>query len=631
MRRNNSRGILTRFGRWLLGALLLFGATQLTRAAEPTGAARLLPQAAAAEDFLPPDQAFRLTVNADSPDRVRLSWAIAPGYYLYRSRLKFSTTTPRVTLGQADLPAGDTKHDEYFGDQVVYHAGLVAHLAVSRAAGSNDALALNVTYQGCAEAGLCYPPITKSFALEMPRAGAAGAAGVWSSTIGDVAGPGAGAGTGSEQDRLAQLIRTGAMPLVLATFFGIGLLLAFTPCMLPMVPILSGLIAGQGNRITTARSFALSLAYVLGMAATYTVAGAVTAALGLQVQALFQKTWIILLFAAVFIAMALSMFGLYSVQMPAALQTRLAATSNRQRAGTYGGVVVMGALSALICSTCVAPALVATLAVIGQSGDVARGASALFAMSLGMGAPLLVVGASAGQLLPKAGPWMDTVKGLFGAMMLGVAAWMLARLVSERLALLLYAVPVLSLALLLWRTRISAQLRLVPRIAAVAAGLMAAVLCLGAWRGATDPLHPLRLAAGGSAQQLPFRTVATLADLDREVQGAAARGQLVMLDFYADWCVSCKEMEHNTFADPAVARALAQLTLLRVDVTANSAADQALLQRFGIYGPPTIAFYSRDGREQPALRVVGYMKAAPFAQLLTRLNQAALTAAVPGP
>ncbi len=607
--------------------LLSWTAVGLAQATEATGAGRLLPQASNAEDFLPPDQAFKLTVTPDSPDRVRLSWAIAPGYYLYRSRLKFSTATPQVTLGTADLPPGDTKHDEYFGDQIVYHAGLIAHLAVSRAAGSNDALALNVTYQGCAEAGLCYPPITKSFTLEMPKAGATGAArGVDGNSTGS-AGTGSGSGASSEQDRLANLIRTGAMPLVLATFFGIGLLLAFTPCLLPMVPILSGLIAGQGSKITTARSFALSLAYVLGMATTYTVAGAVTAALGLQVQALFQKTWIILLFAAIFIAMALSMFGVYSLQMPASLQTRIAATSNRQRAGTYGGVAVMGALSALICSTCVAPALVATLAVIGQSGDVARGASALFAMSLGMGAPLLVVGASAGKLLPKAGPWMDTVKGLFGAMMLGVAAWMLSRLVGDRWALLLYAAPLLALALLLWRARLRTPL--IPRLGAVAATLLALVLCTGAWRGATNPLHPLTLAGGNNAQQLPFRSVATLADLDREVRSAAARGQQVMLDFYADWCVSCKEMEHYTFSDPEVARALAQLTLLRVDVTANSADDQALLQRFGIYGPPTIAFYSRDGREQPALRVVGYMKAAPFVDVLTRLNQTTLTAALP--
>ncbi|MGB8694604.1 MAG: protein-disulfide reductase DsbD, partial [Steroidobacteraceae bacterium] len=596
------------------------------RAAGPAdGTTPLLPAATQDTDFLPPDQAFRLNVTAEAHDRVRLSWGIAPGYYLYRARLKFSTTTPNVTLGQADLPPGDTKHDEYFGEQVVYHAGLIARLPVASSAAWTGPLALSVSYQGCAEAGLCYPPITKTFTINMPPLAASGAA----PGPGAAAGPGA-ATSGSEQDGLAQLILGGSMWLVLAKFFGLGLLMAFTPCVLPMVPILSGLIAGQGKHATHARSFALSLAYVLGMATTYTLAGALTAALGLQVQALFQQTWIILLFAAMFVAMALSMFGLYSVQMPAAIQTRLAATSNRQRAGTYGGVAVMGALSALIVTTCVAPPLVATLAVIGQSGDVVRGASALFAMSLGMGAPLLVVGASAGRLLPRAGAWMDTVKQLFGALMLGVAAWMLARLVPERFALLLYAVPLLAAAVVLWRTRSRAPLRLVPRAAALVAGIFAATLCFGAWLGASDPLHPLTRPAATSARALQFRAVATLADLDRAVQSAAASGRAVMLDFYADWCVSCKEMERNTFSDPQVVRALEQLILLRADVTANSAADQALLQRFGIYGPPTIAFYDRAGHEQSAFRVVGYMKPASFAQLLSRLSLPAVAAVVPG-
>lgn len=611
----------------LLGVLVLqTTVVPESRAAGPAdGATPLLPARTQSEDFLPPDQAFRLNVAAEAHDRLRLSWGIAPGYYLYRARLKFSTTTPNVTLGQADLPPGDTKHDEYFGEQVVYHGGLIARLPVASSATWTGPLALSVSYQGCAEAGLCYPPITKTFTINMPQLAAGGVAPGSAAS----ARPGA-AGSASEQDGLAQLILGGSMWIVLAKFFGLGLLMAFTPCVLPMVPILSGLIAGQGKHATHARSFALSLAYVLGMAATYTLAGALTAALGLQVQALFQQTWIILLFAAMFVAMALSMFGLYSVQMPAAIQTRLAATSNRQRAGTYGGVAVMGALSALIVTTCVAPPLVATLAVIGQSGDVVRGGSALFAMSLGMGAPLLVVGASAGRLLPKAGAWMDTVKQLFGALMLGVAAWMLARLVPERFALLLYAVPLLAAAVVLWRTRSHAALRLLPRAAALAAGSFAATLCFGAWLGASDPLHPLTRPVAASAQTLQFRAVATLADLDHEVQAAAASGRAVMLDFYADWCVSCKEMEHNTFSDPHVVRALEQLTLLRADVTANSAADQALLHRFGIYGPPTIAFYDKAGHEQAAFRVVGYMKPAPFAQLLSRLSPPAVAALLPG-
>jgi len=596
-------------------------AAAATTAAPTTAAApeRLLPPATKGEEFLPPDQAFRLDVRAEAPDRVVLKWVIAPGYYLYQSRLKFATTTAGVTLGKADLPAGVTKHDEYFGEQVIYHDLLTAHLPVARGPQPNATLGLNVTYQGCAVAGLCYPPITKSFNVALPNTAAF--------STGASSGTGRGA---NEQDRLALLIRSGSMPLVLATFFGLGLLLAFTPCVLPMVPILSGLIAGQGKQTTTGRSFALSLAYVLGMAATYTLAGALTAALGLQVQALFQQPWIVMLFAALFIAMALSMFGLYTLQMPAAIQTRLAASSNRQRSGSFGGVAIMGALSALIVTTCVAPPLVATLAVIGQSGDVVRGASALFAMSLGMGAPLLVVGASAGRLLPKAGVWMDAVKKLFGVMMLGVAAWMLARLVSERMSLLLFAIPLVVAVAVLWPLHTRGALRVIGRVSAAAAAGLAIVLCWGAWRGATDPLHPFAAPATSTtatATALPFTVVANVSDLDRAVAAAARDGRAVMLDFYADWCVSCREMERNTFADSHVAQALRHLTLLRADVTANSAEDQALLRRFGIYGPPTIAFYGSDGHEQPSLRVVGFMKAGPFAQLLSRVTAPSIAAA----
>jgi thiol:disulfide interchange protein DsbD len=568
---------------------------------------------ARSDGFLPPDVAFRLAAVAESPTRVRLSWAIAPGYYLYKARLKFATSTPGMTLGTAELPDGDRKHDEYFGDQVVYHNELIAHLPVTHGAGATT-LALAVTYQGCAEAGLCYPPITKPFTLALTPAGAA-VTGAGSAAPGGSAGGGAFV---SEQDRLARMIRTGSLAAIIASFFGIGLLLAFTPCVLPMVPILSGLIAGQGANVTTRRAFALSLTYVLGMAVTYTVAGAAFAAAGHQVQAVFQQPWIMILFAALFIALALSMFGVYTLQMPAAIQTRLTSTSNRQRAGTFGGVAVMGALSALIVTACVAPALVGALLVIGQGGDVLRGAVALFAMSMGMGAPLLVIGTSAGRLLPRAGAWMDTVKQLFGAMMLGVAAWMLARLVGDRASLVLYCVPLIAVVVVLWRLNGAGAGRAVARALAASAALYAVLLGVGAARGATDPLRPLASPAAAAAAELPFARVANLDELDRAVRAAGANGRAVMLDFYADWCASCKEMERYTFSNPRVHEALSHLTLLRADVTANSADDQALLRRFGIFGPPTIAFYGNDGHERSNFRVVGYMKAPEFAQLLAR-------------
>jgi thiol:disulfide interchange protein DsbD len=447
---------------------------------------------------------------------------------------------------------------------------------------------------------------------------AAGGAGSAAPGAGAAGGSASGGAFVSEQDRLARMIRTGSLAAIIASFFGIGLLLSFTPCVLPMVPILSGLIAGQGANVTTRRAFALSLTYVLGMAVTYTVAGAAFAAAGHQVQAAFQQPWIVILFAALFVALALSMFGVYTLQMPSAIQTRLTSTSNHQRAGTFGGVAVMGALSALIVTACVGPALVGALLVIGQGGDVLRGAVALFAMSMGMGAPLLVIGTSAGKLLPRAGAWMDTVKQLFGAMMLGMAAWMLSRLVGDRASLLLYCVPLVAVVAVLWRLHGSGSGRAFARTVAAGAALYAVLLGVGAARGATDPLRPLASPAAAAAAELPFARVANLAELDRAVRSAAADSHAVMLDFYADWCASCKEMERYTFSNPQVHEALTHLTLLRADVTANSADDQALLKRFGIFGPPTIAFYGSDGRERANFRVVGYMKAPEFAKLLAR-------------
>lgn len=547
-------------------------------------------------DFLPPDDAFRFDAFADGPDRARLVWQIAAGYYLYKSRIAVRTTSAKVELGRLQLPSGTPKNDEYFGKQEVYHRELVAELPVARAANVATDVALSVTYQGCAEAGLCYPPIIKTVHVSLPSGASAG-------------------GFVSEQDRLAALIRSGNLLLVLATFFGLGLLLAFTPCVLPMVPILSGIIAGHGSNVTTRRAFSLSLVYVLGMAITYTVAGALFAAAGQQVQAVFQQPWIVILFALLFVVLALSMFGLFTLQVPAAIQTRLAEVSNRQRAGSFVGVGVMGALSALIITTCVAPPLVATLAVIGQSGDMVRGAAALFAMSLGMGVPLLIVGASAGKLLPKAGPWMDTVKQLFGVMMIAVAAWMLARIVPERWALVLWAVPALVGAAVLWRMRPGrSATRAFARIAAVAAGIYGVALLAGAAMGGGDPLAPLPRFSTAH-QTLAFNKIKSLADLDAQVAAAHAHGASVLLDFYADWCVSCKEMERYTFSDPALQSALKGVVLLRADVTRNDAVDQALLKHFGIFGPPTIAFYGSDGREERAFRVVGFMKAPEFSAL----------------
>ncbi|HUI61897.1 MAG TPA: protein-disulfide reductase DsbD, partial [Steroidobacteraceae bacterium] len=409
--------------RHILGGLLL-GLTLAASAAAPADpAASSLdsimkgsrgPQS---DSFLPVDEAFRFDALPNGGDGVRLNWEIADGYYLYRARIKVSTSAAGVHLGAPQMPAGQVKNDEYFGRQEVYHHELSATVPVARTTAGALELPLQVSYQGCADAGLCYPPQTKTVTVRLGGGGSAGAAP-----------PGSGAavaGDANDQNWFAAHLKNDSPLVMIGLFYLAGLALAFTPCVLPMVPILSGIIAGGGHKVTTARAFSLSLAYVLGMALTYTAAGIACAAAGKQVQALFQQWWVLARFAALFVALALSMFGLFTLQMPVALQTRLAGISDRQSAGSYGGVAVMGALSALIVTTCVGPALVGALLFISQTGQLVRGGAALFAMSIGMGTPLLLVGASAGKLLPKAGPWMELVKKLFGVMMLAVAVWML--------------------------------------------------------------------------------------------------------------------------------------------------------------------------------------------------------------
>ncbi len=568
------------------------------------------------DEFLHPDAAFKLSARATGPDTVEMEWQIAKGYYLYRKRMGFSTDTPQVQLGEAQFPKGQIKNDEFFGEMEVYHDTVTAKLPVARPAGAAIKLTLTVKYQGCAEAGLCYNPLTKVIDVELPSSDSAANLDGQSSD-----------GMVSEQDRLANLIRSGNLLAVLGTFFGIGILLSFTPCVLPMIPILSGIIVGQSEKVTPTKGFSLAFAYVQGMALTYAAAAvAFVLAFKQAPQAFFQKPWIVGTFAGLFVILAFAMFGNFTLQLPSALQTRLTDVSNKQKGGTYLGTFIMGALSALIVTACVAPALIAALSVISQTGQVARGAAALYFMGLGMGVPLLLVGASAGTLLPKAGAWMDAIKSLFGVMFLGLAIYLLSSLLPGSLTMLLWAV----LAIISGYWIFSLQLK--PGQPAPAtwrgAGLVILVygilLLIGAGSGRTDPLQPLQGLASNqgaaSASQanstpehaLPFKRVKSVAELDTEVAAATAAGKTVMLDFYADWCVSCKEMEKYTFTQASVQSALADSVLLQADVTANNADDQALLKRFGIFGPPTIAFFV-NGQEQRDYRVVGYMPAEKFA------------------
>ena len=594
----------------VLGAVWLAALPGPARAApppsfSPTVLAALGAQASGGPKFPPPGEVFHFKA-APGAHRLHLSWTIRPGFYLYRSRIHVRALSGTV-LGALSLPPGIVKVDPYFGREQIYRIAVTGELAVQRGTVAAPADAsLAVTYQGCADAGLCYPPITQTVTVALPaRGGGTGAP----PAARPPSGPPAPRARPTSQGRFAALIRSGNLFAMLGAFYLAGLALAFTPCCLPMIPILSGLIAG-GRTLGTARSVLLSLAYVLGMAFTYTLAGIAAAAAGGEVQAAFQQPWILGAFAALLATMGLAMLGLFTVQMPAAVQTRFAELSGRRTAGSLGGVAAMGALSALIVTTCVAPALVGALAVIGQAGQIARGGAALFTLSIGMGTPLLAVGASAGRLLPKAGAWMELVKRLFGALMLAVAVWMLARLVPARVTLALWALPVLAAAWAFGSQRHAARHgRRALRAVGVLLGAYAATLLIGSALGGTHPFAPL---SRGAPPTLHFAPLRSVAQLQRDVRAAAARHQTVMVDFYADWCTSCKEMEASTFTNPQVRRELAHTLLLRADVTADSAADQALLKYFGIYGPPTIAFYGPNGHERRHERVVGYLDAAAF-------------------
>jgi thiol:disulfide interchange protein DsbD len=576
------------------------------------------------DQFLDVDKAFVLSAMADGGEGVLLDWQIAPGYYLYRHRVSVKTATPGFLLGDVVMPDGHKKTDEFFGDVEVYYDLLNATVPVTRPEGASS-FEIAVTYQGCADAGLCYPPVTKTLHIELPPPGTP------STSAAGVAGPGAGGGMVSEQDRLSELIAHGNLWAVIGVFLAIGLGLAFTPCVLPMIPILSGIIAGQGAAATPRRSFLLSLVYVLGMALAYTIVGALFAAAGQQAQAFFQKPWIIIGFAVLFVVLALAMFGLYDIKIPSALETRLASASGRQKSGTLVGTAVMGALSALVVTACVAPALVAAIAVISQGGSILRGALALFAMAMGMGVPLLLVGVAGGRFLPHAGAWMTTIKSLFGVIFLGVAVWMLSRVLPGSATLALWAL----LAIVggyyfggFGRTSPGgAAWPMVARGLGLAAIVWGILMMVGAASGGQDPLQPLRGASlfglggkGGAEAEspLPFRMVNSPEELDRELEAAKAAGKPAMLDFYADWCVSCKEMEKYTFSVPDVQADLAGFVLLKADVTANNEAHQALFRRFGVYGPPTTAFFPPTGGECRPFRLVGFVKAEDFRSHLAR-------------
>ncbi|MCL4780985.1 MAG: protein-disulfide reductase DsbD [Gammaproteobacteria bacterium] len=586
------------------------------------GALMNRPQPGSSDEPLPVALAFPLETVQTDDFTLQIRWDTTPGYYLYRHTLKASTTSDSVQLGPPSLPAGTPMRDETWGDTLVFHEPVTMTVPLTRRGPAAASLPLTIEYQGCKLDSICYPPQRVQLSLELPAISS------------DTATPAP--RTEAEQDRLFRVIRDGQLLAVMAMFAGLGLLLSFTPCCLPMYPILSGIIVGQGGtgdaadgekKRSTAHSFLLSLAFVLGMAVTYTALGAIFAAAGAQVQAVIQKPAVTVGVALLFVALALSMFGLFDLQIPSSWQTRLNAMSGRQQSGRLLGAGVMGMISAAVVTTCVTPPLVAALTVIAQTGDLTRGALALFALAIGMGIPLLAIGASAGHLMPRTGAWMNSVKVIFGLIMLGMAVWMLDRLWSDTVTMALWGILLVTGSIFLGTFTSQEGKATLPRTLGRGLGVIALlyglVLLLGAFGGSKDVSKPLEFlrgagsdSAGEQAGSLPLTRIKTSADLDRQLARAAAAGQPVMLDFYADWCVSCKELEKYTFTDPAVRKELGAAIALQADVTAMDADDQALMERFGIIGPPTIVFFSAGGGEQAAFRVVGFMKAAAFAEHL---------------
>ncbi len=566
----------------------------------------LLPLAQA-QEFLDPAVAFKPTAKALDGQTIEVRYEIAKGYYLYRDKFRFAVADDAAPLGTPQLPKGKEKQDDNFGKVEVYYDRVSIRLPVERNASGELPLTLNLTSQGCADAGVCYPPQTQRVSLSLPDPGSAPAD---NPTV-----------DGDESGQIASTLKAAGFWTSLGLFFLAGLGLSLTPCVFPMIPILSGIIAGQGHKASHARGFALSLAYVLGMALTYAAAGVAAGLTGTLLSAALQNPWVLGGFALVFVALSGSMFGFYELQLPTALQSKLSEESGHLQGGRGLGVFLMGALSALIVGPCVAAPLAGALLYIGQTGDAVLGGAALFTMALGMGVPLLIVGTAGGSLLPKTGPWMDGVKKAFGVLLLATAVWLVSPVLPPVVPMLAWAALLIIPAIYLHALdplppHAKGGQRFWKGIGLIML-LTGAALLIGALAGNRDPLQPLAGLRGNAvaaeSAKLPFEPVRSVAELDARL---ATVDRPVMLDFYADWCVSCKEMEKFTFSDNAVRAKLAGFTLLKADVTANSADDKALLARFGLFGPPGIIFFDPKGKEILGQRVVGYQEAGVFLKRL---------------
>lgn len=617
------------------------------------------------EELLSPDQAYLPQIITANAAGITLDWTIEDGYYLYRDKQKLELVdADGSTIVSVDSDVGTIQFDEFFGDVAVWRNNARSVIGIDSVPADRSA-ELVVRWQGCADIGVCFPPQTTripvvfdqviaaagSVAAKGPDAGQSGqataalsdtstkgmvrtAASSDSTLVAAAAATGTDAPRQSEQDRLSTMLANSSLWLTVLSFFGFGLLLAFTPCVLPMIPILSSLIVGQGDTISSGKAFRLSLVYVLVMASTYALVGIAVGMTGYNVQIFLQNPWVLSSLAVLFVVLSLSMFGFFELQLPVALQQKLTSVSNKQKGGSVGGVAAMGFISTLIVGPCVTAPLAGALIYIANTGDAFIGGVALFALGLGMGAPLLLIGTSAGSLLPRAGMWMNKVKAVFGVMLLGLAIWMVSRFIDPQITFALAGVLILMSGVHLGAfDSLKAESTGRQRFAK-GAGLVVALygvaLLIGTMSGGSSWTSPLKGLSTTSTVAMPvgpagqlansnvdehglvFQRIKTVADLEATVAAANARGQSVMLDFYADWCISCKEMEKFTFTDAGVQASLTNSVLIQADVTANDADDKELLKRFSLFGPPAIIFWDVSGTELPAARVVGFMKAARF-------------------
>ncbi|ALM51468.1 protein-disulfide reductase DsbD [Halomonas huangheensis] len=601
------------------------------------------------QDFLSPEQAFQPTLSQDGR-QLAVDWEIAPGYYLYRHSLNAETDGQQLTL---DLPEGEVIEDEYFGRSEVYRYALNM---TTQLEGSDQ---VTLSWQGCADAGLCYPPQTRTFDLDSdPNSGLNSGLGDKPNSIAsgpETSAPSAPADTNTanattapasagenlaDDQRLAAQLAEGDRFWTLAAFFGMGLLLTFTPCVLPMIPILSSLIMGQQQRQGQRRwttGFVLSLAYVLPMAITYALLGVAAAMAGANLQMLFQNVWFIGLFSALFVLLALAMFGVFNLELPNALRQRLDSWMARQRGGRLKGVALMGVISAVLVGPCMTAPLAGGLLFIAETGDPWLGGAALLALGLGMGAPLVLIGTVGGHLLPRPGAWMARVRGFFGFVLLGMAIWFVARILPDAIVLGLWGAVGLGLAVALrFLARSIAKDGVLSQLATASAlviGLWSSLVLIGAAGGGNDPLRPLAVYTPGIAassaaapQTLSFDTIDDLATLQSRVAPQSSNGRMTLVEFTAEWCVSCEVIKHEVFGDPGVQAELQDVQRLSVDVTDYDADDKAIMQHFGVVGPPTLMWFGPDGEEVRSERIIGELSAEDFLQRYTRARQASDTA-----